>query len=73
MNLKFGLYFAIEKGLGRDGSRWSARNPCMSEFDTPTRTGTQPRLAIDSTAVVAIDRKDGTDRSSTIDGITPIK
>ena len=73
MNLRFGLYLGIVKGLPRDGSSWSTRNPCMNEFDPPTRTGTLPRLAIDSTVLVAIDRKEGTDKSSAIDERTSNK
>jgi len=45
----------------------------MNEFDPPTRTGTLPRLAIDSTVLVAIDRKEGTDKSSAIDERTSNK
>jgi len=45
----------------------------MNEFDPPTRTGTLPHLAIDSTVLVAIDRKEGTDKSSAIDERTSNK
>jgi hypothetical protein len=45
----------------------------MNKVDPHTRTGTLPNLVIDFVVLVAIDRKEGTDKSCAIEEITPNK